>query len=68
MLQATATPLVFAYGLPLAFPFDPAGPRATASPSPAQHDFASLEAWLSAPGSLQLPLDQVECQQEQKGR
>lgn len=68
MLQAAAAPLVLAYGLPLAFPFDPAAPRATASPSPAQHEFASLEAWLSAPGSLQLPLDQVECQQEQKGR
>jgi hypothetical protein len=39
-----------------------------AAPSPGQHEFASLEAWLSAPPTLQLPLHQVECQQEQKGR
>ena len=36
--------------------------------SPAQHEFASLEAWLSAPPTLQLPLHQIEGQQEQKGR
>ena len=44
-----------------------AAARAHAAPSLAQQEFASLEAWLSAPSTLQLPLHQVEGQQEQKG-
>jgi hypothetical protein len=69
MIHATApTPLALPPGLPPASCFDPARPRAAADPSPALHEFASLEAWLSAPLTLQLPLHQVECQQEQKGR
>ena len=39
-------------------------PRAAA----ARQEFSSLEAWLSAPATLQLPLHQIECQQEHKGR
>jgi hypothetical protein len=30
--------------------------------------FSSIEAWLSAPSTLQLPLHQIEHQQEQRGR
>jgi hypothetical protein len=43
-------------------------PLAAAARSQARQEFCSLEAWLSAPPTLQLPLHQVECQQEQKGR
>src|SRR5437016_3414612 len=46
-------------------PLDAADSRAATALSPAQQEFSSLQAWLSAP---QLPLHQVECQQEQKGR
>jgi hypothetical protein len=55
-------------GLPPAFAFEFAAARALAAPSPAQQEFASLEAWLSAPPTLQLPLHQIEGQQEQRGR
>lgn len=55
-------------GLPPAFAFEFAAPRALAAPSPAQQEFASLEAWLSTPSTLQLPLHQIEGQQEQRGR
>src|SRR5712692_2048059 len=41
---------------------------ATATGSRAQQQFCSLEAWLSAPPTLQLPLHQIERQQELKGR
>jgi len=34
----------------------------------AHQQFAHLEAWLASPHTLQLPLHQVECQQEHKGR
>ena len=34
----------------------------------ARQEFAHLEEWLSSPHTLQLPLHQVECQQEHKGR
>src|SRR5437016_2986022 len=49
-------------------PLDAADSRAATALSPAQQEFSSLQAWLSAPRTLQLPLHQVECQQEQKGR
>ena len=35
---------------------------------PARQQFFLLEQWLASPQALQLPLHQVECQQEQKGR
>ena len=34
----------------------------------ARQEFSSLESWLSAPPTLQLPLHQIEAQQEIKGR
>src|SRR5437899_5710664 len=49
-------------------PLDAADSHAATALSPAQQEFSSLQAWLSAPRTLQLPLHQVECQQEQKGR
>jgi hypothetical protein len=36
--------------------------------SHAQQEFSSLEAWLSAPSTLQLPLHQIERQQQTQGR
>src|SRR5438132_4124874 len=45
-------------------PLDAADSRAATALSPAQQEFSSLQAWLSAPRTLQLPLHQVECQQE----
>ncbi len=36
--------------------------------SHARQQFSSLEAWLSAPSTLQLPLHQIERQQQTKGR
>src|SRR5215471_13514887 len=35
---------------------------------PARQQFFLLEQWLASPQALQLPLHQVECQQEHKGR
>lgn len=35
---------------------------------PARQQFFLLEQWLASPQTLQLPLHQVECQQEHKGR
>src|SRR6266566_2439098 len=46
-------------------PLDAADSRAATALSPAQQEFSSLQAWLSAPRTLLLPLHQVECQQEQ---
>jgi hypothetical protein len=43
------------------------GPDADAR-SHARQEFSSLEAWLSAPSTLQLPLHQIERQQQTKGR
>ena len=34
----------------------------------ARQQFAHLEEWLSSPHTLQLPLHQIECQQEHQGR
>jgi hypothetical protein len=34
----------------------------------ARQQFAHLEEWLSSPHTLQLPLHQIECQQEHTGR
>src|SRR6266480_4076059 len=36
--------------------------------SAARQQFSSLEDWLSAPPTRQLPLHQIECQQEPRGR
>src|SRR6516225_9454736 len=41
---------------------------AAAVTSPAALEFASLEAWLTSPCTLQLPLHQIESQQQTKGR
>ena len=43
-------------------------PLADIARSQARQEFCSLEAWLSAPLTLQLPLHQVERQQQTKGR
>jgi hypothetical protein len=43
-------------------------PLAAATGFHARQEFSSLEAWLSAPPTLQLPLHQIERQQEFKGR
>jgi len=43
-------------------------PLAAVAASRARQEFSSLEAWLSAPPTLQLPLHQIERQQELKGR
>ena len=45
-------------------PFSSAGSLA----APARREFSSLEDWLSAPSTCQLPLHQIECQQEPRGR
>ena len=47
---------------------DSAVPLAGDARSHARQEFSSLEAWLSAPPTLQLPLHQVERQQQTKGR
>jgi len=36
--------------------------------TPAAHEFALLEDWLASRGTLQLPLHQIEAQQQTKGR
>src|SRR6516225_12122097 len=43
-------------------------PGAGDARSHARQEFSSLEAWLSAPSTLQLPLHQIERQQQTKGR
>lgn len=43
-------------------------PLAAVTGSHARQEFSSLEAWLSASPTLQLPLHQIERQQEHKGR
>src|SRR5437773_6963758 len=45
-------------------PFSRSGPLVT----DARHEFSSLEDWLSAPSTRQLPLHHIECQQEPRGR
>jgi hypothetical protein len=72
MIHATAfsapAPPTLLPGLSPASYFHAAEPGPAVAPSPAEQEFASREAWLSAPTTLQLPLHQVECQPEQKGR
>ena len=67
-----ATPL-----LPTAFPpryptplssFERQPSPAAVITTPAALEFASLEAWLTSPCTLQLPLHQIELQQNAKGR
>ena len=43
-------------------------PPAPAACLPARQEFSALETWLSAPPTLQLPLHQIEAQQETRGR
>src|SRR2546426_6968688 len=68
----TATPF-----LPTPFPpfcsspfpiLDSQGPLASIPATPAAREFALLEAWLASRGTLQLPLHQIEAQQQTKGR
>lgn len=47
---------------------DSLAPFAGDARSHARQEFSSLEAWLSAPSTLQLPLYQIERQQQTKGR
>src|SRR5215475_255592 len=70
MMSCAASVLTPSVPLPLPVPgvvSQSAAGRVPAIPSLAQQEFASLEAWLSAPSTLHLPLHQVERQQEQKG-
>jgi hypothetical protein len=39
-----------------------------AAPTPAAYEFALLETWLASSRALQLPLHQIECQQQDRGR
>ena len=43
-------------------------PFTVAAAYTARQQFFLLEQWLASPQTLQLPLHQVECQQEHKGR
>src|SRR5947199_7476921 len=43
-------------------------PPEAVSSSPAALEFALLEAWLASSSALQLPLHQIESQQQAKGR
>lgn len=73
--MVNATPLApLPPGLPhaprLALPRSPGSvvPWAATTGSYARQEFSSLEAWLSASPTLQLPLHHIERQQEHKGR
>jgi len=46
----------------------PPGPLAALVITSAAREFASLEAWLASRGTLQLPLHQIESQQQTRGR
>ena len=46
----------------------PRSPPLASLAAAARREFSSLEDWLSAPPTLQLPLHQIECQQERRGR
>ncbi|MCC6363434.1 MAG: hypothetical protein IT165_07895 [Bryobacterales bacterium] len=63
--MTAATPLAPAAPIPVVFPISP--PISTACTAALQA-FSSLEAWLPAPATLQLPLHQIELQQELRGR
>ena len=66
MSTILAAPLLLA---PPPRPIRPPALPLPADPGPlARQQFALLEAWLSSPRVLQLPLHQVECQQLRKGR
>ena len=61
------TPFPPCYPTPLSTLQWPAQPAAAVT-TPAALEFASLEAWLTSPCTLQLPLHQIESQQQTKGR
>jgi len=44
------------------------GPSTTSSTTPAAVEFARLQSWLASGSALQLPLHQIESQQQDKGR
>src|ERR1700680_162921 len=41
---------------------------ASSRPTPAAVEFALLQSWLASGSALQLPLHEIECQQQAKGR
>ena len=47
---------------------EPQGSPTTTVTNPAALEFAFLEAWLASSRTLQLPLHQIESQQQTKGR
>jgi hypothetical protein len=61
------TPFPPCYPTPLSTLERQAHPAAIVT-TPAALEFASLEAWLTSPGTLQLPLHQIESQQQTRGR
>src|SRR5260370_13147855 len=62
-----ATPFLPRYPDPLPIVEPQAFPTAVAT-TPAALEFALLEAWLASSHTLQLPLHQIEAQQQTKGR
>src|SRR5260370_36725328 len=61
------TPLLPRYSVPLTI-VEWQGPATAVATSPAALEFALLEAWLASSRTLQLPLHQIESQQQTKGR
>jgi len=41
---------------------------ASSAPTPAAVEFALLQSWLASGSALRLPLHEIECQQQAKGR
>src|ERR1700693_4473949 len=41
---------------------------ASSRPTPAAVEFALLQSWLASGSALQLPLHEIECQQQARGR
>jgi len=62
-----STPSPPRYSTPLLIRELPGSPTAVVT-TPAAREFASLEAWLASRRTLQLPLHQIESQQQTKGR
>jgi len=62
-----STPFPSCYSTPLLIRELQGSPTAVVT-TPAAREFASLEAWLASRHTLQLPLHQIESQQQTKGR
>src|SRR5437016_12687795 len=63
----TATPFLPHCPVPLPI-VEPQASPTVVSTTPAALEFARLEAWLASSHTLQLPLHQIESQQQTKGR